>query len=132
MLRAWGGWDSWSWVTETGYPSDQWFQWDPEYTGINPPTAQFQQARYLHAAIRTLLRSGARRVFVTLRDLDGPWGIFSSEGLLNWPVPTLKKSYYSVKGMAEGLIRRQARRAAQRARGPRGSARARARHRRGR
>jgi hypothetical protein len=99
------------WVTEMGYPSDQWYQWDPRFTGINPPTAQIQQARYLRAAIRTLLRSGARRVFVTLRDLDGPWGIFTSEGLLNWPVPTIKRSYDIVRGMAEGLIRRRSRRA---------------------
>ena len=70
--------------------------------GINPPTAQHEQARYLHAAIRTLLRSGARRVFVTLRDLDGQWGIFTSEGVLNWPVPTVKKSYYTVRGMSAG------------------------------
>ena len=115
------------WVTEMGYPSDQYFQWDPHYAGINPPTAQHQQARYLHAAIRVLLRSGTRRLFVTLRDLDGPWGIFASEGVVNWPVPTVKQSYYTVRGMAQGLIR-----AARRARAPRGSARARERRRRAR
>jgi hypothetical protein len=120
-----GGFRGPLWVSEMGYPSDQFFQWDPEYVGINPPTAQFQQARYLHAAIRVLLRSGARRVFVTLRDLDGQWGIFTSEGLLNWPVPTVKKSYYIVKGMARGLIRRAARE-----RALRGSARGRAHRRR--
>ena len=123
-----GGFRGPLWVTETGYPSDQWYQWDHHYTGINPPTAQHEQARYLHAAVRTLLQSGARRVFLTLRDLDGPWGIFESEGLLNWPVPTRKQSYYTVKGMAQGMVRR-ARRAAARARGPRGSGRARARRR---
>jgi hypothetical protein len=122
-----GGFRGPLWVTEMGYPSDQYFQWDPHYTGINPPTAQLEQARYLHAAIRTLLHSGARRVFVTLRDLDGQWGIFTSEGLLNWPVPTVKQSYYTVKGMATGLIRRAARE-----RALRGSARARARLRRAR
>lgn len=116
-----GGFRGPLWVSEMGYPSDQFFQWDPDYVGINPPTAQSQQARYLHAAIRTLLRSGARRVFVTLRDLDGQWGIFTSEGLLNWPVPTVKRAYYTVKGMAGGLIRRAAR-----VRARRDSARARA------
>lgn len=116
-----GGFQGPLWVSEMGYPSDQFFQWDPDYVGINPPTAQSEQARYLHAAIRTLLRSGARRVFVTLRDLDGQWGIFTSEGLLNWPVPTVKRAYYTVKGMAGGLIRRAAR-----VRALRDSARARA------
>ena len=120
-----GGFRGPLWVTEMGYPSDQHFQWDPRYVGINPPTAQHEQARYLHAAIRTLLRSGARRVFITLRDLDGQWGIFTSEGVLNWPVPTVKKAYYTVRGIAGGLIRRAAR-----ARALRGSARARARLRR--
>jgi hypothetical protein len=120
-----GGFRGPLWVSEMGYPSDQFFQWDPHYAGINPPTAQHQQARYLHAAIDTLLRSGAQTVFVTLRDLDGPWGIFSSEGVLNWPVPTFKQAYYTVKGIGEGILTR----AAARARALRGSARARARRR---
>jgi hypothetical protein len=120
-----GGFRGPLWVSEMGYPSDQFFQWDPHYTGINPPTAQHQQARYLHAAIDTLLRSGAQSVFVTLRDLDGPWGIFSSEGVLNWPVPTVKQAYYTVKGIAQGMLTR----AATRAHALRGSARARARRR---
>lgn len=121
-----GGFRGPLWVSEMGYPSDQFFQWDPHYTGINPPTAQHQQARYLHAAINTLLHAGARTVFVTLRDLDGPWGIFSSEGVLNWPVPTFKKAYYTVQGIANGYVNR----AAARARALRGSVRARARLRR--
>ena len=75
--------------------------------------------------IEPLLRSGARRVFVTLRDLEGQWGFFTSEGVLNWPVPTVKTAYYTVRGIAGGLIERAAR-----ARALRGSARARARLRR--
>ena len=122
-----GGFKGPLWISEMGYPSDQSFQWDPRYVGINPPTAQFEQARFLHAAVRTLLSSGARRVFVTLRDQDQYWGIFTSEGLLNWPVPTVKPSYYTVRGMALGLIRRAARE-----RVLRGSARERVRLRRAR
>jgi hypothetical protein len=123
-----GGFRGPLWVSEMGYPSDQFYQWDPHYTGINPPTAQHEQARYLHGAIDTLLRSGAQSVFVTLRDLDGPWGIFGSEGILNWPAPTTKQAYYTVKGIAQGILNR----AAARARAPGGSARARARRRRAR
>ena len=39
-----GGFQGPLWVSEMGYPSDQFFQWDPRYVGINPPTAQLEQA----------------------------------------------------------------------------------------
>jgi hypothetical protein len=124
-----GGFHGPLWVSEMGYSSDQAFQYDPFYLGYDPPGAGRQQARYVHDAMTTLLRSGAKRVFLTLRDLDGTWGIFTSEGLINWPAATAKPSYSTVKGYARRLIRHAARRAA-RARALRGSARARARLRR--
>ena len=126
-----GGFRGPLWVTEMGYSSDQAFQWDPNYLGYDPVAAQRQQARYVHAALVTLLRNGGRRVFLTLRDLDGSWGIFTSEGLIDWPGGTAKASYYVIKDYAGRLIRGAARRAA-RERAPRGSARARGRRRRAR
>ncbi len=121
-----GGFRGPLWVSEMGYSSDQAFQWDPDYLGYDPQGAQREQARYVHDAIATLLRAGAKRVFVTLRDLDSTWGIFTSEGLIDWPGASAKPSYFAVQGYARRLIRHAARRAA-RGRALRGSARARAR-----
>jgi hypothetical protein len=121
-----GGFRGPLWVSEMGYSSDQAFQWDPYYLGYDPKGAQRQQARYVHDAIATLLRSGAKRVFVTLRDLDSTWGIFTSEGLIHWPDGSAKQSYFAVRGYARRLIRHAARRAA-RGRALRDSAQERAR-----
>lgn len=67
------------WVSEHGYPADPAYQWDPKYRG-----GAAAQARYLAASLPRLLRAGARRVFVTLRDSrGGPW---ASEGLLTGSV----------------------------------------------
>jgi hypothetical protein len=115
------------WVTEMGYPSDRHFQWDPAYVGRNERVAQHEQARYLRRAIPVLLKVGARRVFITLRDYDYGWGSFASEGVMSWPALTVKQAYYTVQGMGLRLIQRAAR-----ARAARGSARARARRRRAR
>jgi hypothetical protein len=81
------------WVTEHGYPADPAFQWDPMYRGpIAPaavttrayPSGEAAQAAYLAASLPRLLRAGASRVFVTLRDSrGGPW---ASEGLLTGSV----------------------------------------------
>jgi hypothetical protein len=100
------------WVTEMGYPSDRYFQWDPEYTGRSERNAQHQQGRFLHRAVPVLLKAGAQRVFITLRDADFGWGLFASEGVMNWPALTVKQAYYTVRGMALRLIQRDARRAA--------------------
>lgn len=121
-----GGFNGPLWVSEMGYSSDQAFQYDPYYLGYTPAGAERQQARYVHDAMTTMLRSGARRVFVTLRDLDSTWGIFTSEGLMNWPGARAKPSYFTVKGYARRLIRNALRRAV-RGRALRGSVRARAR-----
>ena len=115
------------WVTEMGYPSDRNFQWDPEFTGRDVRGAQHEQGRYLHRAVPVLLKAGAQRVFITLRDSDYSWGQFSSEGVMNWPTLTVKEAYYTVQGMGLRLIQRDAR-----ARAARGSGRARARPRRAR
>jgi hypothetical protein len=121
-----GGFHGPLWVSEMGYSSDQAFQYDPYYLGYDPLGAQRQQARYVHDAMTTLLRSGANRVFVTLRDLDSTWGIFTSEGLISWPGAAAKPSFYAVRRYARKLIRHAARRAA-RGLALRDSARARAR-----
>jgi hypothetical protein len=112
------------WVTETGYPSDAAYQWDAGFTG-----GTAAQARYLAAAVPAMLGAGAQRVFITLRDTDHAWGIFGSEGILTWPRHQAKLSFFTVRSLAERLIRRAGSRAA-RARALRGSARARARLRR--
>jgi hypothetical protein len=113
------------WVTEMGYTSDPKWQWIPGYLGGDFATGRRTQARYLRRAIPVLLRSGARRVYLTLRDLDTEWGIFTSEGLLHWPVAVPKPAYRVVTRIAERLVIR----AELRKRGLRGSARARARRR---
>jgi hypothetical protein len=76
------GFDGPLWVTETGYPSRPEHQWDPAFTG--GPRAQ---ARWLARGLRTLVDSGAGRVFVTFRDTRefGRGSPFSSEGILLWP-----------------------------------------------
>lgn len=119
------------WVTETGYTSDPVSQWIPEFTGGDAAAGEQMQARYMAAAIPVLLRSGADRVFVTLRDLDTDWGIFTSEGLLHWPVPTPKPAYFTVASIA-GKLARLASGAAARGHAPRGSGRGRAPRRRAR
>ena len=108
------------WVTEMGYPSDRHFQWDPDFIGRNERAAQREQGRFLHRAVPVLLKAGARRVFITLRDPDFFWGLFASEGVMNWPALTAKHAYYTVQGMGLRLIQRDARRAA-RGPAPRGS-----------
>ena len=114
------------WVTEMGYTSDPRWQWIPGYLGTDFATGRRTQARYMRRAIPALLRSGARRVFVTLRDLDTEWGIFTSEGVLHWPMTVPKPAYHVVTRIAERLVIR----AERRRRGLRGSGRARARRRR--
>ncbi len=63
------------WVTETGYPADPAQQNDSGYQSGVPA-----QARWLASVIPTLLRAGAARVFVTLR--DSGVGPYASEGVL--------------------------------------------------
>ncbi len=88
------------WVTEMGYTSDPKWQWIPGYVATDALTGQRTQARYLRKAIPQLLRAGASRVFLTLRDLDTQWGIFTSEGLLNWPLAVPKPAYRIVRRIA--------------------------------
>ena len=113
------------WVTEMGYTSDPKWQWIPGYLGGDFATGRRTQARYLRRAIPVLLKSGARRVYLTLRDLDTEWGIFTSEGILHWPEAVPKPAYRVVTRIAERLVIR----AERRKRGLRGSGRARARRR---
>lgn len=98
------------WVTEMGYTSDPRWQWIPGYLSTDFATGRRTQARYMRRAIPVLLRSGARRVYVTLRDLDTDWGIFTSEGLLHWPVAVPKPAYDVVARVAAQLIARAERR----------------------
>jgi hypothetical protein len=63
------------WVTEFGYPSDPGYQYDSAYRA-GPES----QAAYLCRALPVLLRCGATKVFVTLRDNLG--GQFASEGVI--------------------------------------------------
>jgi len=92
------------WVTEMGYPSDQVFQYDPRFLGLDHRAAQHAQARYLRRAVPIMLRSGARRVFLTLRDLEHGWGIFTSEGIVEWPTGTPKPAYRMVERAACRLL----------------------------
>jgi hypothetical protein len=97
------GFDGPLWVTEMGYTSDPKWQWIPGYLSTDAAGGQRTQARYLRRAIPKLLRAGAQRVFLTLRDLDTEWGIFTSEGLLNWPLAAPKPAYRVVRRIARCL-----------------------------
>jgi hypothetical protein len=71
------------WVTEHGYPGEERFQRDPRYRG-----GERAQARYLRCSLPTLVRAGARQVFVTLRDSTAAEfgdSEFASEGVLHYP-----------------------------------------------
>jgi hypothetical protein len=72
------------WVTETGYPSDPAYQYDPGFRGTDAATGQAAQANYLAKALPVLLFAGAARVFVTER--DNLIGQYASEGLLGGQV----------------------------------------------
>lgn len=82
QLRAWAS--SWHrsfhqplWITETGYPSDPRYQYDPAYDhGLR------SQANFLKRSLPELLRY-AQRVFVTER--DNLTGQFASEGIVGKP-----------------------------------------------
>ena len=73
------------------YTSDPKWQWIPGYmaTRRGSPASARRRATCARRSAQ-LLRAGASRVFLTLRDLDTEWGIFTSEGLLNWPVAAPK------------------------------------------
>ena len=68
------------WVTETGYPADPAYQYDPNFKGTDPTSGAAEQAAYLARELPLLVDDGAARVFVTERDNLG--GQFASEGLL--------------------------------------------------
>ncbi len=72
------------WVTETGYPSDPAWQFDPSFRGTDVPSGQAEQAAFLAKALPTMLYAGAARVFVTER--DDMTGMFASEGVLGGAV----------------------------------------------
>jgi hypothetical protein len=98
------------WVTEMGYPSSQTFQYDRRFYGEDPLAAQLAQARYVRLGVRSMLRHGARRVFVTLRDLEHGWGMFTSEGIVEWPGGRAKPAYRAVERIGCRLLLRRYRR----------------------
>lgn len=72
------------WVTETGYPADPTYQFDPSFRGTDTASGEAAQAAFITAALPALIQAGAARVFVTERDdLAGP---YASEGLLGGAV----------------------------------------------
>jgi hypothetical protein len=103
------------WVTEQGYPSDPAYQTDPAYRGTTTESGLQQQAAYLSAAIRALVRSGAAKVFVTER--DNLTGQFGSEGVLGGQVSdpvedcrtysiVRKPAFYAIRQLAAQADRR--------------------------
>ncbi len=89
------------WVTEHGYPSDTAYQTDSRFTG-----GERAQARYLRASLPAIVRAGAGKVFVSLR--DNLSGAFASEGVLGGTVadppsanPHIirKRSFYALRAM---------------------------------
>jgi hypothetical protein len=67
------------WVTETGYPADPAYQFDPRFRG-----GDAAQAGYLTQLLVDLGEAGAEQMFVTLRDSDDALaGQYSSEGLVH-------------------------------------------------
>jgi hypothetical protein len=78
------------WVTESGYPSVDRFQFDPAYVG-----GLQAQARYLRVMLPLLRAGGVDRVFVTLRDMPafGSASMFAWEGVVTGslqPKPALE------------------------------------------
>ena len=67
------------WVTEFGYPSDPAYQYDHRYR-----SGPGSQAAYLRRALPALVRGGAAKIFVTLR--DNLSGGFASEGVITGTV----------------------------------------------
>jgi hypothetical protein len=85
-MRAWRGFfavhnaaDKPLWVTEFGYPSDPVYQYDRAYR-----SGPGSQAGYLRRALPALVRGGAAKIFVTLR--DNLSGGFASEGVITGTV----------------------------------------------
>lgn len=76
------------WVTEAGYPAEASEQQDTAYSG-----GALAQARYLSHTIPAMLRAGADKVFVTLRDY-APTGPFASEGVLDSDDPLVDNPVY--------------------------------------
>ena len=118
------------WVTEFGYPSDEEAQLDGNFGGFRQVSGvgsgEVGQASYLRRAIPALLRGGAAKVFVTLR--DGSPGLFQSEGIVRGdgvadppgenPVVVRKAGFGAVRhlvlsgALTSGRIRGMRRRAA--------------------
>ena len=110
------------WVTETGYPSDARSQYDARYRG-----GELAQARYIRAALPTLLRAGAEQIFVTMRDgwrsEFGADSAFASEGVVEMgeraPYTTRRKAAFEVvRSLAASARRRESARGPRRAGGP--------------
>jgi hypothetical protein len=91
------------WVTETGYPSNPYYQYDPAFKGYDQTSGEDQQAAFLAKALPAMLFAGAGKVFVTER--DNLTGQYASEGLIGGvvsdvdsdavlPSPVLKPSYH--------------------------------------
>ncbi len=97
------------WVTETGYPSDPAYQYDPNFRGTDAASGQAEQAAFLARSLPALVLAGAARVFVTER--DDMSGEFASEGLLgggvtdgseSTPNPVPKLAYTVFGDLAAG------------------------------
>jgi hypothetical protein len=67
------------WVTEFGYPSDPVYQYDHAYR-----SGPRSQAGYLRRALLAIVRGGAAKIVVTLR--DNLSGAFASEGVITGTV----------------------------------------------
>ena len=97
QVAAWKTWfaarglDRPLWVTEFGYPADPAFQDDPAYAD-----GEAGQARYLADTLPELVRAGAARVFVTLR--DNLTGEYASEGVVGGTVADPPVAAPAVRG----------------------------------
>ena len=89
------------WVTEHGYPADTAYQDDPRYRG-----GEAAQASFLRDSLPTLIRAGARQIFVSTRDTwpeeFGLHSPFNSEGVTS----VSDNAPYSVRRRpASGVVR---------------------------
>jgi hypothetical protein len=99
------------WVTETGYPSDPAYQYDPGFRGADGLSGQAMQAMFLSKSLPVLLFAGAAKVFVTER--DNLTGQYASEGLIAGnvsdgaqgpPVAIPKPAYYTFAYLAHAWV----------------------------
>jgi hypothetical protein len=93
------------WVTETGYAADKTYQ-----TQVGLKTGEQSQAKWTKIAVPSMLKAGAQKVFLTLRDY-GSGNSFASEGFLastdpitSAPVFRRRPSFFTIQKLSKKFL----------------------------